>query len=105
MVDLSKDYKAIGYRWVFHKDNEQYKAKLVPNRHAQKEGIDYSEIFSPVIKHISIRMLLTMVDQFDLELKQMDVKTAFLYDELEERIYMKQHEGYIQKGQKLRCVF
>ena len=38
------------------------------------EGIDYSEIFSPVVKHTSIRMLLTIVVQFDLELKQMDIK-------------------------------
>ena len=51
--------------------------------------------FSLVVKHMSIRMLLTMVAQFDLELEQMDVKTTFVHDELEE-IYMMQPEGYIQ---------
>jgi len=46
LVDLSKDSKAIGYRWVFRKkDNEQYKVRLVAKGYAQKEGIDYNEIF------------------------------------------------------------
>ena len=45
-------------------------------------------------------MLLAIVVQFDLELEQMDVKIAFLYSELEEKIYIKQPEGYIQKGKE-----
>ena len=53
--------------------------------------------FSPVVKHTSIRMLLIIVVQFDLELEQMDIKTTFLHDELEENIYMKQPESYIQE--------
>jgi len=101
LVDLPKDSKAIGCRCVFRKkDNEQYKARLVSKRYAQKEGIDYNEIFSPVIKHTSIRMLLAMVTQFDLELEQMSVKTVFLHNELEEGIYMKHPEGYIQEGKE-----
>ena len=50
-------------------------------------------------------MLLTIVAQFDLELEQIDVKITFLNGELEEKIYMKQVEGYIQKGKKIRCIF
>jgi len=74
----------------------QYKAKLFAKRYAQKEGIDYNEIFSPVVKHTSIRMLLVIIAQFDLKLEQMDIKAAFLHNELKEKIYIKQHEGYIQ---------
>ena len=73
----------------------QYKVKLAAKRYAQKEGVDYNEIFSPVVKYSSIRMFLTIVAQFDLELEKMDVKTLFLHGELEEEIYMKQSEGYI----------
>jgi len=51
--------------------------------------------FSPVVKHTSIRILLAIVVQFDLELEQMDVKTMSLHGALEEKIYMKQPEGYI----------
>ena len=52
-------------------------------------------IFSPVVKHTSIQMLLAILVQFDLELKQMNVKITLLHGELEEKIYMKQPEGYI----------
>ena len=69
-------------------------------RDAQKEGIDYNVIFSPVVKHTFIQMLLAIVIQFDLELEQIDVKTTFLHDELEEKIYMKQPECYIQEGKE-----
>ena len=104
LVDLLKDSKAIGCIWIFHKkDNEQYKARLVAKRYAHKEGID--EIFSPVIKHTSIQMLLAIVAKFDLELEQMDVKIAFLHSELEEKIYMKHPESYIHEGKKTKYVF
>jgi len=56
--------------------------------------------FSPIVKHTSIRMLLVIVAQFDLELEQMDVKTAFLHGELEEKIYIKQPEGYIVENKE-----
>jgi len=48
--------------------------------------------FSHVVKHISIRLLLVILAQGDLELEQLDVKITFLHGELDERIYMKQHE-------------
>jgi len=60
-VDLSKNSKAIGCRWLFRKkDNERYKIGLVAKRYAQKENIKYNEIFSPTIKQTSIRMLLAI---------------------------------------------
>ena len=90
LVDLPKDSKVIGCRWVFRKkDYEQYKARLLAKRCAQKERIDYNEIFSLVVKHTSIPMLLVIVARFDLKLKLMDVKIAFLHGELEEKRYMK----------------
>jgi len=68
-----------------------------------KEGIDYNEVFSPVVYHTSIRVLLAFVVLFDLKLEQLDVKSVFLYGELEEEIYMKQPKGFIVPG-KEQCV-
>jgi len=57
---------------------------LVGKGYAQQEGIDYNEVFSPVIKHLSIRILLALVAQYELKLDQLDVKTAFIHSDLEE---------------------
>ena len=93
MVRLPKGKKEIGCKWVYTKkegptgkDSVQFKTRLVAKGYAQKEGIDYNEVFSLVVKHSSIHILLALVAQFDLELSQLDVKTAFLHGDLEEEI-------------------
>ena len=63
-------------------------------------GIDFGDIFSPVAKVTSIRLLLSIVAAFDFEVEQMDVKTKFLHRDLKEEIYMKQPEGFAVKGKK-----
>ena len=69
---------------------EKDKARLVAKEFTQKEGIDYTQTFSPVSKKDSSRIILALVAHLDLELQQMDVKTAFLNGDLEEEVYMKQ---------------
>ena len=56
--------------------------------YTQKERIDYNEVFFAIVKHSSIRILLALVAQFDLELVQLDVKTTLLHSDLEEEIYV-----------------
>ena len=70
----------------------------------QKGGIDYKETFSPVSKKESLRIIMALVAHFDLELHQMDVKTAFLNGSLEEKVYMDQPEGFSIK-RKEQMVF
>ena len=104
LVQLPKGKKEIGCKWVFAKNEDssgiRYKARLVAKDYAQKEGIDYNEIFSPMVKHSSVRILLALVAQFNLELAQLDVKTAFLHGDLEEEIYMAQPVGFRVVGQQ-----
>ena len=86
LASLPKGKKTIECKWVYakkdgfpNKDNVRYKARLVAKGYAQTERVDYNEVYSPVVKHSSIRILLTLVAQLALELVQMDVKTAFLH--------------------------
>ena len=65
--------------------------------YSQSEGIDYQEVFSPVARYNSIRSLLAVANLCDWEIHQMDVKTAFLQGDLEEEIYMRQPDGYIDE--------
>ena len=75
--------------------DSRFKARLVAKGYTEKKDVDFNEVFSPVVKHSSIRVLLAMVALFDLELELLDVKTVFLHGELEEHIYMHQPEGFI----------
>jgi hypothetical protein len=72
-----------------YRGKNQYKARLVVNGFAQKKGIYFDEIFSPVVKMTSIRTILSLVAVEDLQLEQLDVKKTFLHGYFEEEIYMK----------------
>lgn len=109
LVKLPKGKKLLKNKWVFKnkKDGEKIvkrKARLVVKGCNQKKGIDFDEIFSPVVKMTSIRTILGLAASCDLELEQLDVKTAFLHGDLQEEIYMEQPEGFEEKGkEKLVC--
>jgi ATP-binding cassette subfamily B (MDR/TAP) protein 1 len=75
-----------------------FKARLVAKSFRQIPGIDYNEVFSPIVKYSSIRAFFGIVAMHDLKLEQLDVKTAFLHGELEEEIYMDQTEGCVVYG-------
>ena len=86
----------MGCKWVIRKKEDilgvkpaRFKARLVVKVFSQKEGIDYHEVFSPVVKHKTIQVLLVIISVFDLELKQLDVKTTFLHENLEKQYDVK----------------
>eukprot|EP00253_Pinus_taeda_P010898 PITA_10898 len=102
LVELLKDRKTVGCKWVFklkrgvNDMEDRYKSWLVAKGFSQKASIDFHEIFSPVVKIVSIRIVLALVALLELELQQLDVKTAFLHGDLDEEIYMEQLEGFVQ---------
>ena len=105
LVELPEGKKALTNKWVYKikekgDGRQRYKARLVVKGFAQKKGIEYDEIFSPVVKMTSIRAILSLVATENLFLEQLDVKTAFLHGDLEEDIYMHQPEGFEVKGKE-----
>ncbi|GJR24069.1 retrovirus-related pol polyprotein from transposon TNT 1-94 [Tanacetum coccineum] len=93
LVKLPKEKRVISCKGLFNvKDgipgveSKRYKARYVVRGFDQRKGIDFNEVFSPIVRHTSIRVLLSVVALQDLELKQLDVKTAFLHGHLEEEI-------------------
>jgi len=79
---------------------ERYRARFVVKGYAQKERINFNEIFSLVVRLTTIRVVLAMCALFDLYLEQLDVKTAFLHEKLEEEIYMLQPKGFAKTGKE-----
>jgi len=110
LVSLPKGRKALKNRWVYvikrgsDGSIERFKARLVIKGFLQRFGIDYNEIFSPVVRMEVLRILLAIGAALDWEIEQMDVKTAFLNGYLDEEIYMEQPEGYAVKARKDWCV-
>ena len=100
LVNLPAGRKTVQNRWVFtlKKDREgkviRHKARLVAKGFTQREGVDFRETFSPVIRYESLRLLLAVAAQKSLKLSQFDVSTAFLHGKLQEEIFMTQPEGF-----------
>ncbi len=109
MVPLPPGRKTIKNKWVFKTKKYQdgaapaFKARLVAKGYSQIRGIDYDEIFSPVVRHEFIRAILGTVASRDLVL-HFDAKNAFLNGTLKEELYMEQPEGFIiPKQEDLVC--
>ena len=101
LVDsVPRGRKTVKSRWVFKIKTkpdgslDRYKARLVAKGFTQREGIDYTETFAPVVRYESVRTVIAISALEDLEMCQFDIKTAFLYGHLKEDIFMDQPEGY-----------
>lgn len=75
-----------------HDESRQYKARLVVKGFQQKEGIDYTKIFSLIVKLTTIKTMLGQMAKKDLHLEELDIKTTFLHYDFKEEIY-KSREG------------
>ena len=105
LVKLPFGRKPLPYKWVFiykyvlDSEKWKYKAQIVAKGFKQEHGVDYNEIFSPVVKITTLRLLLGAAVIEDLDLELLDVKTAFLHRDMEEDIYMSQPVGFTAMGE------
>ncbi|GKC19012.1 putative ribonuclease H-like domain-containing protein, partial [Tanacetum coccineum] len=100
LVPLPVGKTAIGTKWILKNKRDARgiivwnKARLVAQGHRQEEGIDYDEVFSPVARIEAIRLFLAFASYMGFMVFQMDVKSAFLYGEIDEEVYVTQPKGF-----------
>ncbi|KAL6321847.1 hypothetical protein AAG906_035546 [Vitis piasezkii] len=88
--------KTIGVKWIYKtKLNElgevnKYKARLVAKGYSQQQGVDFTEIYAPVARMDTVRMIVALAAQRGWTIYQLDVKSAFLHGELSEDVYVDQ---------------
>jgi hypothetical protein len=103
LVLHKKGSNVIDYKWVYKVNKkadgsvDQYKARLVARGFKHRYGIDYEDTFSPVVKAVTIRIILSIGVSNGWNMRQLDVQNSFLYGVLEEEVYMRQPPEYESK--------
>lgn len=106
LIKRPKDKKILTNKWVFkvkmNKDGsmDKYKARLVARGFEQEAGIDYEEVFAPVARYETIRTLFAIAVEKQMQVHQMDVVTAYIQGDLQEKTYMEQPEMFVKKGEE-----
>lgn len=106
LVQAPSEAKIIGVKSVYktkldeNGEVSKCKAHLVAKGYAQEKGVDYDEVFAPVARWDTIRMVIALAARNGWKLYQLDVKSAFLHGELHENVYVSQPQGYEVKGEE-----
>ncbi|GJU75218.1 ribonuclease H-like domain, reverse transcriptase, RNA-dependent DNA polymerase [Tanacetum coccineum] len=104
LTSLPPGHKAIGLKWVFKTKRDadgkiiKHKARLVAKGYIQEHGIDFEEVFAPVARMETIRLLLAIAANNKWQVHHLDVKSAFLHGDLQEEVYVTQPEGFIKRN-------
>ena len=106
LTNLPSGGKTVGVKWIFktklneHGEVDKYKARLVAKGYSQQYGVDYAEVFAPVARLDTIRIVLSLAAQKSWSIYQLDVKSVFLHGEITEEVFVDQPPGYEQKGEE-----
>ena len=102
LCDLPKGQKTIGVKWAYKtklKENgevDKHKARLVAKGYKQEFGVDYKEVFAPVARHDTIRLVIVVATQNLWPIFQLAVKSAFLHGDLKEKVFINQPPSYVK---------
>lgn len=106
LMKLPPGQKTIGLKWVFKlKKNVdgmviKHKARLVAKGYVQEQGVDYDEVYAPVTRLETVRLLLALSAKKNWEVHHLDVKTAFLNRDIKEDVFVTQPEGVVKDGKE-----
>lgn len=107
LVELPRGAKAISGKWVFKikrgptGEIERYKARYVARGFTQEEGVDFFQTWAPVGSYATLRVLLSICAQENLEMKHVDIQCAFLNGKLEEEVYVEQPQVLNDKTKRV----
>jgi hypothetical protein len=110
LVELPRGHRAIGLKWVYKVKRDEngnivkYKARLVAKGYVQQPGINFDEVFAPVARLESVRLLLAIAVHHGWGIHHMDVKSAFLNGELQEEVYVQQPPGFVDGKNKHKVL-
>ena len=108
LTGLPEDRQAVKCRWIYLTKHDtqgnvtHYRTRLVAKGFSQTAGVDYEEVFAPIARLDSLRLLLSLAANFDMEPHHIDIKSAYLNGDLDEEIYMDQLKGFTVPGQESR---
>jgi len=108
LVDCPRDWKVIKNQWVFNvKSDSHKKACLVAKGFSQVEGLDFNQVFSPVVHFETVRLMLALATLENWYITGLDVWSTYLYGKLDEEIYMEQPKGFAVPRQehKVLCLW
>jgi len=101
LVELPRGHRAIGLKWVYKVKRDEngnivkYKARLVAKGYVQRAGVDFEEVYAPVARLESVRLVLAIAAHYGWGIHHMDVKSAFLKGDLQEEVYVQQPPGFV----------
>jgi hypothetical protein len=110
LVDLPRGHKAIGLKWVFKlKHDEQghvvkHKARLIAKGYVQRQDVDFEEVFAPVARMESVRVMLAVAAHHGWTIHHIDVKSAFLNGDLAEEVYVHQPPGFVAEENEKKVM-
>ena len=105
LIDHPRDWKVIKNRWVFDvKSDGHKKACLVMKGFSQVEGLDFDQVFSPVMHFETVRLMLVLAALENWYITGLNVQSAYLYGKLDEEIYMEQPKGFTAPGQEHKVL-